>query len=106
MTDLAKATKSPSTKDARRSWARHVYWRSRQLATEMTPTAHPRPALGRLGQLTHPQRACLALCLFGGQTRREAAELLDIPPATVAHLLTSGLRAVAQLPGAGTAVPA
>lgn len=102
LTDLACSDRSVSTKDARRSWARHVYWRSRELASETSCTPHRPPAPGWLGQLTHPQRACLALCLFGGHTHREAADLLDLPPKTVADLLTSGLRAVKRLAASGT----
>jgi hypothetical protein len=44
--------------------------------------------VNQLGQL---QRACLALCLFGGHTYREAAALLGVAPSTAAALLTSGL---------------
>jgi hypothetical protein len=103
MTDLASSAKSASTNDARRSWARHVYWRSQELAGETSSTPPPPPAVGLLSQLTHIQRACLALCLFGGHTRRQVADLLDLPPTTVADLLTSGLRAVKRLEASGTA---
>lgn len=103
MTDLARSAGSVSTNDARRSWARHVYWRSQELAGETSRTPHLPPAMVWLGQLAQLQRACLALCLFGGHTRREAADLLGVPPATVADLLTAGLREVKRLAAGGTA---
>jgi len=49
------------------------------------------------------QRASLALCVFGGLTHREAAALLDVPPGTVAALLTAGLRELGRLAAGGTA---
>ncbi|MEO6412443.1 MAG: hypothetical protein ABIO48_07625 [Pedococcus sp.] len=104
MTDLAGSAGSASTNDARRCWARHVYWRSKECETSNTPRLPP--AMVWLGQLTHLQRACLALCLFGGHTRREAADLLDVPPTTAADLLTSGLREVKRLAAGGTAANA
>lgn len=104
MTDLAASAGSASTSDARRSWARHVYWRSMEIETSSTP--HLPPAMVWLRRLTHLQRACLALCLFGGHTRREAADLLDVPPTTAAYLLTSSLREVKLLAAGGTAATA
>ena len=59
-----------------------------------------------LGQLAELQRACLALCLFGGHNYREAAGLLGLPPMTVADLLTSGLREVKRLAAGVTAANA
>ena len=59
-----------------------------------------------LGQLAQLQRACLALCVFGGLTHREAADLLDVPPSTVAELLTAGLRELGRLAAGGTATSA
>ena len=81
-----------STEDARRSWARHVYRHSQELAGETSGTPHLPPVMVWLGQLAQLQRACLALCVFGGHTYREAADLLDVPPSTVADLLTAGLQ--------------
>ena len=77
--------------------ARHVYWRSHELADKTPRTLHLLPAMIWLGQLAQLQRACLALCTFGGHTHRETAALLGVPPMTVAELLTAGLREVGRL---------
>lgn len=53
-----------------------------------------------LSRLARLQRASLALCVYGGLTHREAAALLDVPPATVADLLTAGLRELGRLAAA------
>jgi DNA-directed RNA polymerase specialized sigma24 family protein len=106
MADLARSGGTVSTTDARRSWARHVYWRSQELAGEMSSTPHLPPAMVWLSQVTPLQRACLALCLFGGHTRREAADLLGVPPATVADMLTTGLKEVARLAAGRTVASA
>ena len=97
MTDLTRSDGSVSADEARRSWARHVYWRSQELAGEPSPTPDLPSTMVWLGQLARLQRASLALCLFGGHTRREAAALLGVSPTTVADLLTSGLREVGRL---------
>jgi DNA-directed RNA polymerase specialized sigma24 family protein len=96
MADLARSTDTVSTTDARRSWARHVYWRSQELTGEPSSTPHLPPAMVWLIHVAPLQRACVALCVFGGHTRGEAAELLGVPPATVANLLTTGLRELAR----------
>jgi Sigma-70, region 4 len=96
MTDLAHSTKSVSATDARRALARHVYRRSQELVPQTSRTLRLPQAMVRLGQLAQLQRACLALCVFGGHTHREAAVLLGVPPMTVAELLTSGLREVGR----------
>jgi DNA-directed RNA polymerase specialized sigma24 family protein len=106
MSDLARSTGSVATNDARRSWARHVYLRSQELAGEMSSTPPSPPAMVWFGRLTPPQRACLALCLFGGHTSVEAAGLLGVPPTTVAGLLTAGLREVERSAATGTAAHA
>ena len=97
MTDLARSDGSVSADEARRSWARHVYWRSQELAGETSRTPDLPSTMVWLGQLARLQRSCLALCLFGGHTHREAAALLGVSPTTVADLLTSGLREVGRL---------
>jgi len=105
MTDLARSDGSAST-NARRSWARHVYWRSQELAGQTSRTPHLPPAMVWLSQLAQLQRACLALCLLGGHSHREAAGLLSVPPMTVADLVTAGLREVERLAAGGTAATA
>ena len=75
MTDLARSSVGASADDARRSLARHLYWRSEELASETTRTLRLPPAMVWIGQLAQLQRTCLALCLFGGHTHREAAAL-------------------------------
>lgn len=104
MSDIARSTSAASSNDAHRSWGRHVYWRSQELAGERSRTPpHLPPAMVWLSQLAQLQRACLALCLFGGHSHHEAAELLGIPPMTVADLLTTGLREVVAAAGGATA---
>jgi len=105
LTDLARSAGGAST-NARRSWARHVYWRSQELAGQTSRTPHLPPAMVWLSQLAQLQRACLALCLFGGHSHREAAGLLGVPPMTVADLVTAGLREVERLAAGGTAATA
>jgi len=97
ITDLARSTDSVSTKDARRSMARHVYWRSQEIADKTPRTMDLPPAMVWLSQLAQLQRACLALCVFGGHTHREAAGLLDVPPVMAAELLTAGLGELVRL---------
>jgi DNA-directed RNA polymerase specialized sigma24 family protein len=99
MTDLARSSGAASVDDARRSLARHLYWRSQELASETTMPLRLPPAMVWIGQLAQLQRTCLALCLFGGLTHREAAALVGLPPMAVAGLLTSGLKELGQLAG-------
>ena len=102
MTDLARSSVDADADDARRSLARHLYWRSEELASETTRTLRLPPAMVWIGQLAQLQRTCLALCLFGGHTHREAAALVGLPPMAVAGLLTSGLKELGQLAGGET----
>lgn len=104
MTDFARSDVSISANDARRSLARHVYWRSTKLADEESSTPRLPPAMVWLAQLAQLQRACLALCVFGWHTHREAAGLLGVPPLTVAQMLTSGLQELSRLTSAETGV--
>lgn len=97
LTDLARSTDRVSGRDARRSMARHIYWRSRELVGETPGAMDLPPAMVWLGQLAQLQRACLALCVWGGHTYRETADLLGVPPLTVAELLTTGLREIGRL---------
>lgn len=97
MVDLARATDTVPARDARRVLARHVYVRSEELVDETFRTLDLPPAMVWLGKLAPLQRACLALCVFGGHTHQQAAELLGVPPMTVAELLTAGLRDLSGL---------
>jgi hypothetical protein len=97
MTDLAHSTESVSVEDALRSMARHVYWRSQELAGSTSRSLQLPPAMVWVGELAQLQRACLALCVLGGHSHREAAGLLGVPPLTVAELLTAGLKEVSRL---------
>jgi len=100
MSDLADAGPR-SVPPTRRSLVRHVFWRSQELGSVTPRTLRVPPTMVWLGELAQLQRACLALCLFGGHTHREAAGLLDVPPATVAGMLTSGLRELGHLAAGG-----
>ena len=97
MSDLARSNGRLTADEAHRSWARHVYRRCQELVGETSRTADLPSAMVWLGHLAQLQRSCLALCLFGGHTRREAAALLGVSPTTVADMLTSGLREVGRL---------
>jgi DNA-directed RNA polymerase specialized sigma24 family protein len=103
MADLACSVGGASPNHTHRSWARHVYWRSQELTGEASSAPPLPPVMVWLGQLAQLQRACLALCLFGGHSHREAACLLGVPPTTVADLLSAGLREVKRLAADGTA---
>ena len=96
MADLARdAPDEPE--EVRRRLVRHVY-RHAQEPAERAPGAARLPrAMVWLSTLAQLQRASLALCVYGGLTHREAAALLDVPPATVADLLTAGLRELGRL---------
>lgn len=97
MADFVQSTGRVSASDARRSIARHIYRRSQELSVDTSRTLRMPPAMVWISQLAQQQRACLALCLFGGHTHREAAALLGVPPTTVAALLTSGLTELGRL---------
>ncbi|WP_460715063.1 RNA polymerase sigma factor [Nocardioides dilutus] len=102
MTDLARSTDVRSDDDARRLLARSVL---RHAPEPPSGTADgerlPRPMVW-LSRLARLQRASLALCVYGGLTHREAADLLGVSPATVADLLTAGLRELGRLAAADT----
>lgn len=55
-----------------------------------TPTA-----MTSLEALPDQQREAIALCLYGGQSYRDTAELLGLPAESVAGLLASGLHELA-----------
>jgi len=103
MGDLAHSPDDASAEDAQRLLARRVYARCQGLAGDTPRTLLLPPMMVWLGELAQLQRACLALCVFGGHTHREAADLLGAPALTVAALLTSGLQELGRLSAGGTA---
>ena len=80
-----------------------MYRHTQESAGETPGAVLPSPVMVWMSQLARVQRASLALCVFGGLTHREAAALLDVPPSTVADLLTTGLRELGRLAAGGTA---
>ncbi len=100
MVDLAGRGVGDWPEDVPRYLSGRVYWRSREVAVEPSDMSRLPPVMGWLAQLAQLQRACLALCVFGGHTHREAAHLLGVPPDTVAELLRSGLRELGHLAAA------
>ena len=103
MADLARSIRGMSTEEARRRLVRHVYWHTQEPADETPGPVLLPPVMVWVSQLAWLQRASLALCVFGGLSHREAADLLDVPPRTVADLLTAGLRELGRLAAGATA---
>ena len=103
MADLARSIRGVSTEEARRCLVRHVYRHTQEPAGETSGAMQLPPVMVWVSQLARLQRASLALCVFGGLTHREAAALLDVPPSTVADLLTAGLRELGRLAAGATA---
>lgn len=102
MADLACSIRVGSTEEARRCLVRHVYRHAQEPAGPTPDAVLLPPVMVWVSQLAQLQRASLALCLFGGLTHREAAALLDVPPSTVADLLTAGLRELGRLSAEAT----
>lgn len=102
MADLASPVRGLSTEGARLCLARHVYRNAQEPAGDMSGAVPLPPVMVWVSQLARLQRSSLALCMFGGLTYREAAALLDVPPSTVADLLTAGLRELGRLAADGT----
>jgi len=102
MADLARSIREVSIEEARRSLVRQVYRHAQERVCE-TPGAGLPPIMVWLSQLARLQRASLALCVFGRLTHREVAALLDVPPSTVADLLTATLRELGGLTDGATA---
>lgn len=100
MADFARSDVSSTASEARRSLARHVYWRSTDLTPDPSGMSELPPAMVWLAGLAQLQRACLAMCVFGGHSHQQAAALLNVPPLTVARLLTSGLQELSRLSAA------
>ena len=103
MADVASSGRGVSTQEARRCLVRHVYRHAQESAGETPDAILLSPVMVWMSRLARVQRASLALCVFGGLTHREAAALLDVPPSTVADLLTTGLRELRGLAPGGTA---
>ena len=103
MADLARSVRGVSTEEARRCLTRSVYRHTQEPAGDTSGAVLLPPLMMWVSQLARLQRASLALCVFGGLTHREAAALLDVPPSTVADLLTAGLRELGRLAAGGTA---
>jgi DNA-directed RNA polymerase specialized sigma24 family protein len=103
MADLAGSIRGVSTEEARRCLVRHLYQGTRELTGETSGLVLVPPVMVWVSQLARLQRASLALCVFGGLTYRETAALLDVPPSTVADLLTDGLRELGRLTADATA---
>ena len=106
MADLARSIRGMSTQEARRCLVSHVYRHTQELVGQTPSTTQLPPVMVWVSQLARLQRACLGLCYFGGLTDREAADLLDVPPSTVADLLNAGLRELGRLAARGTPVSA
>ena len=95
MVDLYRSSEvgGPPAEQALRSAARHVFRHCDQMHREesvLWSLTEP-SVMTWLGELADFQRHTLALCVFGGHTYREAADVLGVPPGTVARLLISGL---------------
>ena len=102
MADVARSIRGLSNQETRRCLARHVYRQTLEPAGETSGAVLLPPVMVWVSQLARLQRASLALCVFGGLTHREAAALLDVPPSTVADLLTAGLRELGRLAAGAT----
>ena len=102
MVDLARWGDG-SDEQARRVLARSIYCHGAVPATAASDTERLPRQMVWLSRLARLQRASLALCVYGGLTHREAADLLRVPPATVADLITAGLRELSRLAAADSA---
>ena len=103
MVDLALCIDAESHEDILGYLSRGVYRHSLEVPVRPSDGPNLPPVMGWLGQLAQLQRASLALCVFGGLTHREAADLLGVPPRAVAELLTAGLRELGHLAADGAA---
>jgi hypothetical protein len=83
--------------EARQRMARTIYRHAQEPAGESSEADRLPPAMVSLRRLARLQRTSLALCVYGGLTHREAAALLDLPPDTVADLITAGLREIGRV---------
>ncbi len=102
MADLNGSGKM-SDEEARSLLAGSIYRHASTQPSELGDTDQlPQPMVW-LSRLARLQRASLALCVYGGLTHREAASLLDVSPATVAELITAGLKELGRLAAADAA---
>jgi RNA polymerase sigma-70 factor (ECF subfamily) len=101
MADLARSSGDLAPGAARRSLARHVHRHAQDLDSRPS-TAELPPVMTWLSRLARLQRESLALCVYGGLTHREAADLLGVTPGRVADLLTGSLRELARFAAAHT----
>lgn len=98
LADLMRVRTAGTEEETRRRVMRRVHAR----ADELGPVAHdaasglPEPMVW-VSRMARLQRASLALCVYGGLTHREAAVVLEVQPAEVAGMLTSGLRELGRL---------
>ncbi len=106
MVDLALSIDADSPEDILGFLSRRVYRHSLEVPVGSSDRPGLPPLMGWLSRLAQLQRACLALCVFGGLTHREAADLLGVPPSAVAELLTTGLRELGHLAAGGAATSA
>lgn len=103
----SSCTRADDHDSLRHELARLTYWRcirGRGPGTmDYVPSAptvgfdHRSGALATESLRTLPvqERAAIALCLYGEHTYQEAADLVALPPTTVAGLLSVGLRRLA-----------
>jgi DNA-directed RNA polymerase specialized sigma24 family protein len=103
MTELARSGDVLTDDEARRRLARSVHHHAAALPSGTTVPESLPPPMVWLSRLARLQRSSLALCVYGGLTHREASQLLDVPPAAVAELITAGLRELNRLAAAETA---
>jgi DNA-directed RNA polymerase specialized sigma24 family protein len=92
--------------EARRRMAQTIYRHTQEpagAASESSGADRLPPAMVWLSRLARLQRESLALCVYGGLTHREVATLLDVPPDTVAELITAGLRELRRVADEGAA---
>lgn len=97
MADLTREAGGLPPEQARLRLTHRVYQHALELTVAPPDSARLPAAMVWVSRLAWLQRASIALCVFGGLTYRQAAELLDVPSRTVADLLTAGLRELGSL---------
>lgn len=89
--DLAGSVRGRTAEQTRQDLVRQVYRRAQELDGRTGDAVVLPPIIAWISGLARLQRACFALCAYGGLTHREAAVLLEVPPSTVADLLRATL---------------